>query len=329
MSDIISVRNLSKVFHVPDPKEKSLFKRSFRKNQIQVTAVDNISFNIVKGSTVGFVGANGAGKTTTLKMLTGTLYPSSGSVVVDNYIPYKRDVHFRKEIALVMGNKPQLILDLSALDYFELIRSIYDLPKATFHADIARLTRLLNVERKLNQQVRKLSLGEKMKMEFISAAIIHPNILFLDEPTIGLDVQSKRDIRKFLVELNRQEKTTILLTSHDMEDISETCQDLIIINNGKVVLSDTVKNTIANYSDYKYLKVRDPNFSEADLATLDKIELISWNHNQAVLKIKKDEVFAMLSYLTQLFLIEDFEIKNFSLEEIVLNNYSARRINDE
>jgi len=329
MSDIISVRDLSKIFHVPDPKEKSLFKRSFRKNQIQVTAVDNVSFNIAKGSIVGFVGANGAGKTTTLKMLTGTLYPSSGSVVVDNYIPYKRDVHFRKEIALVMGNKPQLILDLSALDYFELIRSIYDLPEATFRADIAKLTRLLNVERRLNQQVRKLSLGEKMKMEFISAAIIHPKILFLDEPTIGLDVQSKRDIREFLVELNRQEKTTIILTSHDMEDISETCQDLIIINNGKVVLSDTVKNIIANYSDYKYLKVRDPSFSEADVSSIDKIELISWNLNQAVLKIKKNEVFLMLNYLTQLFLVEDFEIKNFSLEEIVLNNYSAGRVKDE
>lgn len=321
---LIEVKNLTKNFYVSDPKVRNLFKKSFRRNQLEVKAVDDISFSITEGKIVGFIGPNGAGKTTTLKILTGTLHPSQGMVLVNQHFPYKREMQFRKEIALVMGNKHQLMQDLSALDSFKLIGSIYELASKRLASDIEQLSTLLHVKAKLTQQVRKLSLGEKMKMEFIAAAIIHPKVLFLDEPTIGLDVQAKKDIRRFLVELNKQERTTILLTSHDMDDISETCQDLIVINQGKIVLSDTVKKTIKQYSDYKYLKFSTASLRKEELSKLSGVAFISSNEDHLVLKVEKAKIFLVLQCLSEKFAVDDFEISNLSLEEIVLKNYSHK-----
>jgi ABC-2 type transport system ATP-binding protein len=319
---LIAVKNLSKKFYIPDPEIKNLFKKSLRRHQLEVKAVKDISFSIPEGKIVGFIGPNGAGKTTTLKILTGTLYPSQGTVLVNNHTPYERDIQFRKEIALVMGNKSQLMADLSALDYFKLIGAMYDLASVRLAADIEALASLLHVSDKLQQQVRKLSLGEKMKMEFIAAAIIHPKVLFLDEPTIGLDVQSKKDIRQFLMDLNRRERTTIILTSHDMADISETCQDLIVINHGEIVLADAVKKTIQQYSDYKYLKLSLSSFSQAEFAKVAGATVISRDQDTLVLKVEKAKIFSVLETLSETFGVDDFEISNLSLEEIVLKNYS-------
>ena len=173
-------------------------------------------------------------------MLTGTLYPSSGKLEVNGEIPFKRSINFRKKISIVVGNKLQLFQDVSAMDYFQLIGTLYEVEPAILQERIQELSNLLNVKDQLYQQVRTLSLGQKMKMEFIAASLTSPEILFLDEPTIGLDIQSKKDIRTFLKKMNEECHTTIILTSHDMDDISSVCDELIVIDKGKIILQGSM-----------------------------------------------------------------------------------------
>lgn len=272
---------------------------------------------------------NGAGKSTTIKILTGTLHPSNGNINVDGFIPYERKLLFRKEIALVMGNKQQLIPDLTPMDYFNLIGSLYDLDEKMLMNDINSLTSYLNVKDKLYRQVRSMSLGEKMKMEFISAALMHPKILFLDEPTIGLDVQSKKDIRQFLLKLNREEGTTIILTSHDMEDIAETCEKIIVISEGAIVLDEAVTKTISNYSNYKYLRIPSSYLNRIDFRHLEGIEFIKNDCSKALLKVGSSQIADVIKGLVETNSFDDFEIINLSLEEIILQNYSLKGEVDE
>ena len=236
MSEIvINAQNLSKNFYNFDSR-LPFIKRFLKRNQITIRAVQDISFTIKRGSIVGFIGSNGAGKSTTIKMLTGTLYPSSGKLEVNGEIPFKRSINFRKKISIVVGNKLQLFQDVSAMDYFQLIGTLYEVEPAILQERIQELSNLLNVKDQLYQQVRTLSLGQKMKMEFIAASLTSPEILFLDEPTIGLDIQSKKDIRTFLKKMNEECHTTIILTSHDMDDISSVCDELNVIDKGKIIL---------------------------------------------------------------------------------------------
>lgn len=330
MSDvIIKVEELTKKFYVSDSKIKNLFKRSLKRNLIEVTAVNQINFEVERGTIVGFIGPNGAGKSTTIKMLTGTLHPSNGKISVDGFIPYERKLLFRREIALVMGNKQQLIPDLTPMDYFKLIGSLYDLDEKRLTDDINSLTSYLNVKNKLYRQVRSLSLGEKMKMEFISAALIHPKILFLDEPTIGLDVQSKKDIRQFLLKLNREEGTTIILTSHDMEDIAETCKKIIVISEGSIVLDDEVSKTISKYSNFKYVRIPSFYLDRTDFKHFEGIEIIDNDSSKTLLKVDSFQIANVIKKLVETNSIDDFEIINLSLEEIILQNYSLKGEVDE
>ncbi len=207
---------------------KGLFNRTFE----ETAAAKDISFTIAEGEFVGFLGPNGAGKTTTLKMLSGLIYPTSGTARVAGYDPTKRENAYRRLFALVLGQKNQLWWDLPAIESFTLLRAIYGIPADQFKTTLDELVDLLEVRPKLNVMVRELSLGERMKMELISALLHRPRVLFLDEPTIGLDVISQRNVRQFLREYNRKHRVTILLTSHYMADIKELCERVIVIHKG-------------------------------------------------------------------------------------------------
>ena len=255
---IIQVNELTKKFttNKKAPGLAGAFKGLFYREKINVKAVDNISFGIEQGEIVGFLGPNGAGKTTTLKMLAGILYPTSGNALISGFIPWERKDEFKKMIGIVMGQKNQLVWDLPAEDSFELFKEIYEIPDKEYKEHLARLTNLLKVKNLLNIQVRNLSLGERMKMEIIAALLHKPKILFLDEPTIGLDVVSQKNIRDFFSQYNQEEKTTILLTSHYMEDIKALCERVIIIDKGKIIYDDMLSDLLQNKINTKIIKIK-------------------------------------------------------------------------
>ena len=234
---MIEVENLTRVFRTYKKKPgfwggvQGLFHREFEETR----AADHISFSIKEGEFVGFLGPNGAGKTTTLKMLSGLIYPTSGRASVAGFDPSKRENEYRRLFAIVLGQKNQLWWDLPAIESFYLLRAIYGLEQKVYQATLDELVTLLGVGAKLNVMVRELSLGERMKMELIAALLHRPRVLFLDEPTIGLDVVSQKAVREFLRDYNRRYKTTILLTSHYMADITSLCERVIVIDRGKKI----------------------------------------------------------------------------------------------
>ena len=234
---MIEVRHLTRVFRTYKKQPgfwggvKGLVRREFE----ETAAANDISFDIAEGEFVGFLGPNGAGKTTTLKMLSGLIYPTSGTARVGGYDPTKRENAYRRIFALVLGQKNQLWWDLPAIESFHLLRAIYALPQDQFKTTLDELVALLDIEKKLNVMVRELSLGERMKMELIAALLHRPRVLFLDEPTIGLDVVSQKAVRQFLRDYNRRHRVTILLTSHYMADIQELCERVIVIHKGKKI----------------------------------------------------------------------------------------------
>jgi ABC-2 type transport system ATP-binding protein len=233
----IHVRSLSKVFRVHEREEglfataRSLFRRRFR----DVPAVQDVSFDIGDGEIVGFLGPNGAGKTTTLKILSGLLYPTTGEVRVLGQIPWHRDSQLLKAITLVMGNRSQLVWDIPAADSLRVLQEIFELPDEQYRRSLGELTDLLDLQPLLHKPVRNLSLGERMKVEFAAALIHQPRVLFLDEPTIGLDVTMQVRIRRFVAEYNRRTGAAILLTSHYMDDVVALCKRVIVIHHGQLL----------------------------------------------------------------------------------------------
>ncbi len=250
---MIEVRHLTRVFRTYKKRPgfwggvRGLFKREFE----ETAAANDISFDIAEGEFVGFLGPNGAGKTTTLKMLSGLIFPTSGSARVGGFDPSKRENAYRRIFALVMGQKNQLWWDLPAIESFSLLRHIYGLPAAQYKETLDELVTLLGVTPKLNVMVRELSLGERMKMELIAALIHRPRVLFLDEPTIGLDVVSQKAVRQFLREYNRKYRVTILLTSHYMADIKELCERVVVIHKGKKIYDGALDRLETNSGSRK------------------------------------------------------------------------------
>ncbi len=248
MPPMIEVENLTRVFRTYKKQPgfwggvKGLFKREFE----ETAAAKDVSFSIKEGEFVGFLGPNGAGKTTTLKMLSGLIYPTSGQATVAGFNPTKRESAYRRIFALVLGQKNQLWWDLPAIESFNLLRAIYALPADQFQATLDELVDLLDVRSKLNVMVRELSLGERMKMELIAALLHRPRVLFLDEPTIGLDVISQKSVRNFLREYNRKNNVTILLTSHYMADIKELCERVIVIHKGEKIYDGALDQLESN-----------------------------------------------------------------------------------
>ncbi len=234
---IISVNNVGRVFRSPSKAEgfKATIGLLLNPKYTEHVAVKDVSFTIEEGSFVGLIGANGAGKTTLLKMLSGLIPPSSGSVSVMGLKPFDRTMEFRHAISLVMGQKAQLWWDLPAVDAFDLLKAIYEIPEAKYRERLDTLSELLDVKRLLQTQIRRLSLGERMKMELIGALLHWPKVIFLDEPTIGLDGLAAEKLRDFLKVFNQKEKATIILTSHNMDDIERLCSRVIILKSGELI----------------------------------------------------------------------------------------------
>lgn len=257
MNEIIKVENVSKVYKVNKRREGfvSIIANLIAPKLEKKVAVNDISFSINEGEAVAFIGSNGAGKSTTIKMLSGILYPSDGKIEVNGYIPYRQRKKYVSEIGVVLGQKSQLVWDLPVLDSYELIRHIYRIPKRDYEKRLAEFIDMLDMKDFVNQPVRQLSLGQKMRAEIVAAMLHSPKIVFLDEPTIGLDLVAKRKIQEFVKRINKKYKVTIIFTTHDMEDIVSTCERLIIIDKGKKIYDGAVKDVKDLCDEVKSLRI--------------------------------------------------------------------------
>lgn len=257
MENIIEVKNIKRYYKIAKKEKglcaslKSLFHRKYEIKK----AVDDISFDIKKGEITGFIGKNGAGKSTTIKMLSGILYPDSGTVKIDGYIPYKQRKQYVKNIGVVFGQKSQLHWDLPLIESFELMKYIYKIPKKVYEKNLEKFVELLDMKDFINQPVRQLSLGQRMRGDIVAALLHSPKLVFLDEPTIGLDVVAKEKIREFIKYMNQNEQTTIIFTTHDMQDIEKVCDRLIIVDQGKKVYDGTIAEIKNKYSNIKNIEV--------------------------------------------------------------------------
>ncbi len=310
MQKVIQVKNLTKTF--TKLKRKSLLKDMFKPERVSFTAVKNITFSISQGESVGFLGPNGAGKTTTVKMMTGLIYPTSGDVEVLGYKPSDRKRDFLMNIGLVMGNKQGLNWDLTARQSFQLIRKIYDISDTDYTERLDRMSNLLNVSHVLDTQVRKLSLGERMKVELIGAILHQPKVLFLDEPTIGLDIIAKQSVRKFLRQIQREMGVTLLLTSHDMDDIENVCDRVIVINKGEKIYDNSLQKLTMTYSESKFVKVT----YHSEPLSIPNAEIVERHANAVTYKVERANLSSLLATLAQ-YDVDDIDILSVPLEEMI------------
>ena len=316
----IEVSGLSKTFRTYKKKPgftgalRGLVHRSYE----AVSAVKEVSFKIEEGELVGFLGPNGAGKTTTLKMLSGLLYPSGGSARVLGYVPWEREDGYRRQFALLLGQKNQLWWDLPAFDSLELNAKIYGISNDSFKRTIDEMTELLQVREKLNVMVRELSLGERMKMELIAALLHKPKVLFLDEPTIGLDVISQKSVREFLRTYNEKNKTTILLTSHYMADIQELCERVIIIDHGKIFFDGRLNEVLDRFADFKIITIACEAGKNCPTETVSKYgDVIEQGNGQVKLKVKRDRVISTCKALLDELPVTDIDIQEVPIEDVI------------
>jgi ABC-2 type transport system ATP-binding protein len=317
---LIEVHGLTKTFRTykKEPGFGGAVRGLFHRRHEQTVAVDKVSFAIEEGELVGFLGPNGAGKTTTLKMLSGLLHPTAGTARVLGYVPWQRDDGYRRQFALLLGQKNQLWWDLPARESLELNSKIYGIPAPVFERTVAGLTELLDVKDKLNVMVRELSLGERMKMELIAALLHQPRVLFLDEPTIGLDVVSQKTVREFLREYNATKKTTIVLTSHYMTDIQELCRRVIIIDHGKIFFDGLLSEVIDRFADFKIVTISwltGTRFPPVDLNQFG--EVLQQTSNRIQLKVKRDQVIAVCKRLLDELPVNDIDIEEVPIEEVI------------
>ncbi|MEI2724183.1 MAG: ATP-binding cassette domain-containing protein [Verrucomicrobiota bacterium] len=293
---------------------RGVFKRQYD----QTVAVDNVSFTIEPGELVGFLGPNGAGKTTTLKMLAGLLYPSRGEARVLGHVPWERDDAYRRQFALLLGNKNQLWWDLPARESLELNAKIYGIPQDRFERTVAEMTEMLNVREKLNVSVRELSLGERMKMELIASLLHQPKVLLLDEPTIGLDVVSQKVVREFLKRYNTTRKTTILLTSHYMADIQALCERVIIIDHGKISFDGRLDEVVDRFADFKLITIHCDGAEGGSDESLEKYgELVERVPGSIKLKVKRDRVIPVCKALLDELPVRDIDIEEVPIEDVI------------
>jgi ABC-2 type transport system ATP-binding protein len=313
---IISVDHLTKSFdyYKKELGLKNSLKNLFFREKLTKEAVREISFQIEEGEMIGFLGPNGAGKTTTLKMLSGILHPSAGQAKVLGYVPWERKKAFKMQFAIVMGQKNQLWWDLPANESLYLNKCIYEVEDQVYQKTLAELTELLDVKDLLNVQVRRLSLGERMKMELIAALIHRPKLIFLDEPTIGLDILSQKRIREFLKYYNQQRKATVVLTSHYMADVEDLCKRAIIINQGQLVFEGELYRVNDLFAQSKIIKLQlSSPVSRVDLAAFGEIK----EHAEffATLQVPRSEVKERSKAILDQLPVLDFNIEDVPVEE--------------
>ena len=328
----IAVSHLTQKFttHLKQPGFLGSLKGLVKRQYVTKTAVEDLSFTVEAGEFVGFLGPNGAGKTTTLKILAGVLHPTSGEATVLSHVPWHRETALQKRFSLVLGQKNQLWWDLPALDSFLLNRDIYEIPHAAFDLKVAEMTELLDLKDVLQVPVRKLSLGERMKCE-IAASLLHsPEVLFLDEPTIGLDVVSQSRIREFLRDYNARTGITVLLTSHYMSDIQALCKRVLIINGGKAIFDGALNDLVARADNRRAVRLSlQRELTPDELALVQGCaEKVEANGPSLLLTIDRQRVPEQVAHLLQALPVADLAVEEVDIEEVIRDLFTNRPISN-
>ncbi|MBL8094616.1 MAG: ATP-binding cassette domain-containing protein [Anaerolineales bacterium] len=326
---MIQVDRLSKSFEYYQKELglRSSLRNLFKRRKLVKEAVRGISFEVAEGEMLGFLGPNGAGKTTTLKMLAGIVHPTSGRAAVLGYTPWERKKAFKMQFAIVMGQKNQLWWDLPANESLYLNKCIYEVEDGVYQRTLAELTELLDVKDLLTVQVRRLSLGERMKMELVAALLHQPRLIFLDEPTIGLDLLSQKKIRAFLKYYNQQRKATVILTSHYMEDIEDLCRRVVIINAGGIVHDGDLSRVNEVFAQSKVIRLQlSEAVSAADLAAFGQIK--EQTELSATLEVPRAELKARSQAILDRLPVVDFTIEDIPVEEGIALLYQRREAAD-
>lgn len=325
MKPVVLAEGLSKTY-VSTKREGGVLgalRSLFAPTRVKVEAVKNVNLKIKQGELVGFLGPNGAGKTTTLKMLTGILFPTSGRAEVLGFTPWDRRTEMQKQISLVMGNKMQLWWDLPAWDSFLVLKEIYEVSDSDFKKRTEELVEMLQLKDKVHIQVRRLSLGERMKCELIASLLYNPRVLFLDEPTLGLDIVSQKRIRDFLKEHNRIYKTTILMTSHYMQDVAEVCERVIVIDHGSLIFDGSLQNLVNTYKPAKRLHLI---FQENIKPSLEEYgRVIQQSDSEAIIEVQRNQTSLIASRLLREFPIADISIEETDIEDVVREMFLKRQ----
>lgn len=314
MEDIIMVQGIRKYYKIAK-RDKGLsasLQYLFNRKYEIKKAVDEVSFSIKRGEIVGFIGPNGAGKSTTIKILSGILYPDAGDVKIKGFIPYRQRKQYVKHIGVVFGQKSQLNWDLPLIESFELMKFIYRIPQKKYEENLKLFTELLDMADFINQPVRQLSLGQRMRGDIVAALLHSPEIVFLDEPTIGLDVVAKEKIREFIRYINEEEQTTIIFTTHDMQDIEKVCNRLIIIDQGKKIYDGSIGQIKNRYANSKTIEI---------LLENDEKEIQTFDLNEAPLNTVMENLFAQKN-------IKDISICEPEIDGIIRDIYEGRVVLD-
>ena len=322
---MIEVRALSKSYrvHKRAPGIAAALRSVLKRRYETVKAVDDLSFQIADGERVGFLGPNGAGKTTTLKVLSGLLHPTSGDVRVGSYVPYTRDPRFLKLITLVMGQKQQLLWDLPPADTYAMNRAIYDIPRAQADETVQTLTELLEIGDLIHKPTRQLSLGERMKCELVAALLHRPRVLFLDEPTIGLDVSMQAKMRDFIRDYNERFGAAVLLTSHYMDDVVALCPRVVVIDRGRLIYDGDLRELVRRVRPDKHVTIRlSKPVDKADLARLGTV--VSADGTQAKLSVPAAQASAVVRDALATLPIVDLSIEEPPLDEVMRELFRAR-----
>lgn len=323
---MISVQELGKTFrvHQKEPGLKGSIRSLFNRKWIEKHALKGVSLNIGPGEIVGLVGANGAGKTTLVKLLSGIIHPTSGSATVLGHVPWERNNDFRRQIALIMGQKAQLWWDLPAADCFLLLREIYQIPINRYQDNLNMLAHALDVRDQLKIQIRRLSLGERMKMELIAALLHEPKVVFLDEPTIGLDITAQKAIRAFILQYRRERRPAMILTSHYMEDIEKLCERIIIMREGETVYDGPLRAVVDRFETHRILTARLSTESATENGIHTRAtfpiavgEIVSQSDELIQVKAPRDRIPQAASHLLQHFPVADLKIEEQDVATVI------------
>ena len=326
---MITVRNLSKNYsiHKKPPGLWGSIRSLFLRTRVLKEAVRGVSLDVAPGEILGLVGANGAGKTTLVKMLAGIIHPTAGDVQVLGHVPWERSNEFRRQIALIMGQKAQLWWDLPAADCFLLLKEIYQIPEDRYRDNLAYLAKVLDATDHLHVQIRRLSLGERMKMELIAALLHEPKVVFLDEPTIGLDLTAQRAIREFILSYRERHKPAMILTSHYMEDIERLCERIVIIQDGAFIFDGALEEILHTYADQKVVTVhlRKQQDTTPDLATLETLgEVLEQDDAQIRLCVPRGRVADASAWLLHHLDVADLAIEQEDIGTIIERIFRER-----
>ena len=326
---LIEVENLVKTYKIMQKQDGLIgyFKNLIRPKYKELTAVKGINFSIEEGELVGYIGENGAGKSTTIKMLTGLLTPTSGKVIVNGIVPNEKRIENNKNIGAVFGQKTQLWWDLPVIESLRLIKQMYKLPDGEYRKNLKKFTEILELDELLDKQVKNLSLGQKMRCEIAATFIHNPKIVYLDEPTIGLDVFVKENIRKFIKDINKEKNTTVILTTHDLKDIEDVCNRIILLDKGTIIYDGEKQKFKDTYGKYIFaeLVVNNKNISLSENMKTSSFEIIEETDTNIKIRFNHEKITIMqiMNEISKYCMVEDIHMRESELEDILKEIYKG------